>query len=58
MNNNNLNTSQILGILLIYLAIQTPISTLINNPEAFTFTIFISLFLALFGILAIWYSGQ
>ncbi len=58
MKDNNLNTSQILGILLIYLAIQTPISALINNPEMFTFTIFIALFLSLFGILLVWYSDQ
>jgi hypothetical protein len=57
MKENNLNTKQVLGILLVYLAIQTPISALINNLNLFTFTLFISAFLALIGILLI-YSAQ
>ncbi|MFX1419734.1 MAG: hypothetical protein ACFE9N_12505 [Promethearchaeota archaeon] len=56
MSNNNLNVSQLLGILLIYLAIQTPISALINNLDVFTFSLFISLFLAIFGIILLLYS--
>ncbi|MBY8984060.1 MAG: hypothetical protein KGD65_03245 [Candidatus Lokiarchaeota archaeon] len=56
MKGNNVNTGQILGILLIYLAIQTPISALINNFDAFSFSLFISLFLSVFGIILISYS--
>ena len=58
MKDNNLNVSQILGILLIYLAIQTPLSALINNLEMLPFILFISVFLSIFGILLIWYSNQ
>lgn len=58
MKDNNLNASQILGILLIYLAIQTPLSALINNLDMLPFILFISIFLSLFGILLIWYSNQ
>jgi len=58
MKDDKLGVGQILGILLIYLAIQTPISALINNPEIFSFTLFILLFLSIFGIILIWYSKQ
>ncbi len=58
MKDNNLNASQILGILLIYLAIQSPISALINNLDVLPFILFISVFLSMLGILLIWYSNQ
>ncbi|MFW9999718.1 MAG: hypothetical protein ACFE9Q_10770 [Candidatus Hodarchaeota archaeon] len=53
MKDNDLNARKLLGILLIYLAIQTPISALINNFESFTFALLISVFIALFGILLV-----